>query len=65
VSIAHAAELKMEYAARFDNLPLQHRRTLMRSLLDVRVDPGRGVDRVRIKHLAAPSLDQGFDHEGP
>jgi pilus assembly protein CpaF len=60
VSIPAAAELRSEYAGRFAELPLAHRRTLMRSLLEVRVDSGRSADRVRIRHSAAPTLD--WDH---
>ena len=59
VSLADAAALKGELAARFEALPLEQRRTLVRSLLTVTVHPwsgGKSIDRVAISSVAAPDL---------
>lgn len=54
IRIATAAKVKEQLEERFDSLPLQQRRTLVRTLLVVTVDPwqrGPSSDRVRIEHL--------------
>ena len=56
VSIEAAAKTKKAIAERFDSLPLEQRRTLVRSLLAVTVHPGRTPARVQIEHLAVQSL---------
>jgi hypothetical protein len=47
VTAVHTRELK----ARFDALPLEQRRNLVRSLLSITVAPGRGPDRVQIERV--------------
>lgn len=54
---SHAAK-REAIGARFDALPLEQRRTLVRSLLTVKVEKGRGPDRVKITHLVATSLNE-------
>jgi site-specific DNA recombinase len=56
VSLANAARLKAELSERFDALPLEQQRTLVRSLLEITVYPGRSPDRIDIRNLAEPSL---------
>lgn len=43
---------------RFDALPLEQRRTLVSSLLEVTVRKGRGPGRVGIVHKVATSLNE-------
>ncbi len=59
VSIKDAARLKADLADRFDALPLEQRRTLVRSLLTVTVHRGRKVaERVDIQHAVALGLNE-------
>lgn len=57
-SIEKAADLKAELTTRFDALDIEQRRELIRGHLDIRVDNGRGADRIRIIHLVATSLNE-------
>ena len=59
VSFEQAAQLKADLAKRFASLPLHQRRTLVRSLLEIEIHPGRTADRIHIRHLAVPGLDEG------
>lgn len=59
VSIAAAADVKEQLGQRFDSLPLEQRRTLVRTLLVVTVDAwqrGPSSDRVTIEHVGVPEL---------
>lgn len=47
-----------EVSARFLELPLDEQRELLRSLLLVTVDRGRGADRVHVEHLEAVWLNE-------
>jgi site-specific DNA recombinase len=60
VSIEDAADVKAQLEERFDSLPLEQRRTLVRSLLTVTVRSwkrGASADRVEIKHRTLSDLD--------
>ena len=60
VRFADAAKLKVKLGERFDGLPLEQRRTLVRTLVSVTVHPwqsGPSSKRVIIQHLGAPDLD--------
>lgn len=50
VSLDAAAEAKAEIEKRVRDLDLDKRRDLVRSLLDIVVHPGRGADRIEIRH---------------
>lgn len=56
-SFEKAVNLKVELTKRFGALELTQRRDLFRAHLDIRVDNGRGPDRIRIEHLVAQSLN--------
>ena len=45
-------------------MPLHQRRTLVRELLSVSINPGRKPERVRIDHIKAPSLNAEGDFGG-
>jgi hypothetical protein len=49
IAAVHTRELN----ARFDALPLEQKRNLVRNLLRITVVPGRGSDRVKIKRIGA------------
>ncbi|SDY89531.1 Site-specific DNA recombinase [Modestobacter sp. DSM 44400] len=57
VDLAKVAESKARLESSFDGLPLAKRRTLVRELVDVVVNPGRGAGRVDIIHKRVPSLN--------
>ncbi|WP_322412086.1 recombinase family protein [Microbacterium invictum] len=57
-SIQAAVDLKKALAQRFDELPLDHQRELVRGHLIIKVHPGRGTDRIDIKHLVAVALNE-------
>jgi site-specific DNA recombinase len=61
ISIDALAEQKGRLEHRFDALPLEHRRTLVRALLRVTVHPGRRPERVELRHLVATSLNNAGD----
>lgn len=63
VSLSEAATVRGQLRARFDRLSLIDRRTLVRELLTVTVNPGRSPDRVVIEHRYVPSLNSGADDE--
>ncbi|MGY1602368.1 recombinase family protein [Geodermatophilus sp. SYSU D00815] len=58
---AAVAEHKRALMSRFDGLPLAQRRTLVRQLITVTVNPGRGSGRVDVVHVRAPWLSEGDD----
>lgn len=63
VNMDDAVALKRELTDRFDSLPLEHRRTLVRSLLDVTVQPGRGSKRFDIHHTVAKQLNESSEEQ--
>lgn len=56
--VVDAVHLHLDLLARFDLLSLDLKRMLVRSLVEVTVHPGRGADRVQIRHLVATSLNE-------
>ncbi|WP_201466004.1 hypothetical protein [Janibacter melonis] len=63
-SFTDAAKAKQALRERFDLLPLEQRRTLIRSTVRVEVSPGRSPDRISIVHMAVPSLNEPGDGVG-
>lgn len=60
-SLDTMASKRAAIRARFEALPLEQRRTLVRSLLDITVQKGRGPERVDVVHLVATSLNNDPD----
>ncbi|MBS42838.1 MAG: hypothetical protein CMH83_06680 [Nocardioides sp.] len=60
-SLTTMADKRAAIRARFDGLPLEQRRTLVRSLLDITIEKGRGAGRVRVTHLVATTLNSEAD----
>lgn len=58
VDMSIAAELHRTIGERYNELPLDQQRELVRGYLQVHVDAGRGPARVRIHHLEATSLNE-------
>lgn len=63
VDIGDAVTTTRQLGERFDSLSIVDRRTLVRDLLTITINPGRAADRVHIEHHGAPSLD-GVDEVG-
>ena len=61
VDMNAAVSVRRSLGERFDSLPLEQRRTLVKTMLDVTVYPGRTSEQVDIKHPALPSLDAGAE----
>jgi site-specific DNA recombinase len=57
VSFNDSAKVKMLLGERFDALPIEKRRELVRTLLDIRIGLGRSIDRVAITHRIVHSLN--------
>ncbi len=57
VSFAKAAEWRTQVGERFDSLSMEDRRQLVRSFLDVKLQPGRGAERIAIEHLIVKHLN--------
>jgi len=56
-SITRASEVSAQIESNFDAMTLQRRRELVKLLVDVSLDKGRGVGRVRIHHKVALGLN--------
>lgn len=64
-SFEQAANLHSELVDRFKALPLTQRRALVRGLVDVKIQHGRGVGRIRVWHKVATCLnDPGEQDSG-
>lgn len=57
VSLIDAAKVRQEIHERFVALPIEQRRSLVRAYVDIRVEPGRDISRVKITHLVAKGLN--------
>lgn len=55
--LKEGAPVRAGVAEKFDELDVHRQREVVRALLTVQVDPGRGPERVRIQHLLATHLD--------
>lgn len=58
VSFDRASQLLIELVSKFEALPLAQRRALVRGLVDVTVTHGRGVHRIKVKHLVVTELNK-------
>ncbi|QYF74143.1 recombinase family protein [Cryobacterium sp. PAMC25264] len=61
VSIKDAVAARTQLSEKFDSLGLDQRRELVKSLLEIKINPGRKVQRIMIKHKVVLSLN---DPEG-
>lgn len=57
-SLPEAVEAKQQIRAKFDGLPLDQQRALIKGMLVVTVMRGRGPERVKVRHLVATSLNE-------
>ena len=64
VSFDGSVALHRELVDRFNSLPLVQRRALVRGLVDVTVTHGRGVHRVKVRHLVATDLNENGEGDG-
>ena len=59
VDVKDVAQAKVVLRERLDALDLEPKQALIRSLVDVTVEPGRGKGRVRVTHKGATTLNVG------
>ncbi|WIE53432.1 recombinase family protein [Curtobacterium sp. MCBD17_003] len=57
-AVRGGASIRETVGERFDALDLDRQREVVRALVAVQVDPGRGPERVRIQHLLATHLNE-------
>lgn len=62
-SMDTAAAARVQLGEKFDSLPLMQKRDLVKSLLDVTINPGRKLQRIEVKHLVAVGLNDSDEPE--
>jgi len=61
ISLDDAAALATELEVRLGGFDLDAQRAVVRDILEVTVNPGRGADGVQIRHLVVTSLSDDQD----